>query len=297
MSCCVGQGGNISFRDFSTFCAKAIAGIGKLPGTVADRAIPIRLKRTAAGEKVERFRFRNVKTEAARLSGQLAAWSKAHSAELIEACPALPEELTDRQQDGAEPLLTIADAAGGDWPKALRRALVTLCGGAQFYDDSSGVQLLADIHQFFDDSGVDRIASTDLASELAKIETSLWGEWSRGKPLTPIGLAQLLKPYEIGPHNIRIENKVLRGYERDDFKDAWGRYRRSLSASSFHFSGESATAATPSVSKDVARKESATSDADIATQKTKKHATGVACSDVAPSDPQPTRKGVVEAEI
>jgi 5S rRNA maturation endonuclease (ribonuclease M5) len=57
-SCCVGQGANISFKDFSTFCPKAIAGIGKLPDTVADRAIPIRLKRAAQDEKVERFRHR-----------------------------------------------------------------------------------------------------------------------------------------------------------------------------------------------------------------------------------------------
>ena len=55
-SCCVGQGVNITFKDFHTFCPKAIAGIGKLPDTVADRSIPIRLKRRAPGEPVERFR-------------------------------------------------------------------------------------------------------------------------------------------------------------------------------------------------------------------------------------------------
>jgi hypothetical protein len=43
-SCCVGQGMNISYRDFSTFCPKAIAGIGKLPDTVMlrpDDNVPI----------------------------------------------------------------------------------------------------------------------------------------------------------------------------------------------------------------------------------------------------------------
>ncbi|MEK7214362.1 MAG: topoisomerase, partial [Chloroflexota bacterium] len=30
-SCCVGQGASISYKDFSTFCPKAIAGINKLP--------------------------------------------------------------------------------------------------------------------------------------------------------------------------------------------------------------------------------------------------------------------------
>ena len=38
---CVGQGANMTVRDFSTFGPKAIAGIGQLPGTVTDRSIQI----------------------------------------------------------------------------------------------------------------------------------------------------------------------------------------------------------------------------------------------------------------
>ena len=67
-SCCVGQGANMSYCDFSTFCPKAIAGIGKLPDTVADRAIPIRLKRAAPGEGVQRFRRSNIERVHRRLS-------------------------------------------------------------------------------------------------------------------------------------------------------------------------------------------------------------------------------------
>jgi len=37
-SCCVGQGANISYRDFSTFCPKAIAGIGKPSDTNSSQA-------------------------------------------------------------------------------------------------------------------------------------------------------------------------------------------------------------------------------------------------------------------
>src|SRR5262249_47955765 len=56
-SCCVGQGANVTFKDFRTYCAKAVAGIGRnLPDTVMDRSIPILLKRQVAGEKVARFR-------------------------------------------------------------------------------------------------------------------------------------------------------------------------------------------------------------------------------------------------
>jgi len=296
-SCCVGQGANFTFRDFSTFCAKAIAGIGKLPGTVEDRAIPIRLKRAAGQERPERFRYRNVKTEAERLKGQIATWCKANASTLTDAHPALSEELTDRQQDACEPLIAIADAAGGDWPEALRQALVRLCCAAQLSDTSTGVQLLADIRQLFDARGFDRIVSAELVSELAKIETSPWSEWSNRKPLSPTGLASLLKPFEIGPHNIRTENGVLRGYERDDFEDSWTRYLRSFQASSLRSQKESATAATVFVPNQIGQVENATREASVATQKTPEPTTDVGCSDVALSEPEPTSNGVVEVEI
>ena len=57
-SCCVGKGAEMGYKDFSTFCPKAIAGIGKLPDTVADRSIPIRLKRAGA---VKLYAFVNVR--------------------------------------------------------------------------------------------------------------------------------------------------------------------------------------------------------------------------------------------
>ena len=48
-------------QTFSVYCPKAFAGIGDcLPDTIADRAIPIRLKRRTRDEAVERFRLRDV---------------------------------------------------------------------------------------------------------------------------------------------------------------------------------------------------------------------------------------------
>ena len=42
-------------RAFSTHCPVAIAQIGKLPDTLADRSLSILMKRSALGEKVARF--------------------------------------------------------------------------------------------------------------------------------------------------------------------------------------------------------------------------------------------------
>jgi Protein of unknown function (DUF3631) len=225
-SCCVGQGADVGFKDFSTFCPKAIAGIGKLPDTVADRAIPIRLKRAAPGEIVERFRRRDVDAEAASLREQIEEWYMSIAGELAEARPGLPDALTDRQQDGAEPLLAIADAAGREWPEAARRALIELCAEAEALDISIGKLLLSDVLQVFEAAGVDRLSSVELVAALLDVETSPWSEWSRGKPLTPSGLARLLRGYLIFPHSIRIGEKTPKGYERGDFRDAFLRYLR-----------------------------------------------------------------------
>ena len=97
-SLCVGQGANITYQDFPVFSPKAIAGIGKLPDTVADRSIPIELHRRAPDEYVERFRQRKAEPEAVPLRSAAAAWAEANLTALAEAEPELPEKLDDRAQ-------------------------------------------------------------------------------------------------------------------------------------------------------------------------------------------------------
>jgi hypothetical protein len=171
---CVAQGAEIGYRDFSTYCAKAIAGIGKLPDTVADRALPIRLERRAPGEKAERFRRRDVEVDALVLRAALEqAVELSHRLE--DARPELPGELDDRAQDSAEPLLAIADLAGGDWPDRARRAVVELHSGREIDDESSGVRLLSDIQAVFADRDTDRLASSDLLDGLHRLDEAPWG--------------------------------------------------------------------------------------------------------------------------
>ncbi len=112
-SLCVGQGASITYRDFSTFGPKAIAGIGELPDTVASRAVPVRLERRARGEHVEPWRERRGRESAAPLRERAEAWASEVGQTLHHAEPEPSHELGDRAQDTAEPLLAIADLAGG----------------------------------------------------------------------------------------------------------------------------------------------------------------------------------------
>jgi hypothetical protein len=221
-SLCIGQGAAIDVKDFDTFSAKAIAGISRLPDTVADRSIPIRLKRAKRGE-VCKFREREARQESSEIAGRLAAWATANLGALREARPEIPAQLSDRQSDTCEPLLAIADLAGGEWPKTARAALVALCGEAQADDESIGVRLLQNIRAIFEEKEVDELPSGELCESLAKVETSPWGEW-HGKAITPSGLARLLKPFEIVPDRIGGKASQARGYAVRQFEDAFRRY-------------------------------------------------------------------------
>ena len=221
-SCCVGQGANITYKDFKTYCAKAIAGIGQLPDTVADRSIPIRLERKRPGEVLERFRRRFAKGEGMEIRESVSRWITEIADRLKEARPALPESLTDRQQDGIEPLLAIADEAGGEWPEAVRTAAREIFRSQAADDQNIGVQLLADLKEIF--QAQDKIFTTDLLEKLKKIETSPWADWSKGKGLTCHGLSKLLKPFEISPRSVRVGEATAKGYDSDWFQDAFSRY-------------------------------------------------------------------------
>jgi len=224
-SCCVGQGANVTVKDFKTFCPKAVAGIGRnLPDTVMDRSIPISLKRQAVGERVERFRRRDIKPQADELKKLISDWLADILSELREARPALPEEISDRRQDGLEPLLAIAEAAGGEWPERIRTAALQIFGSLAASDKSLGVLLLSDIRSIFDEHEDDKITTKDLISKLKEIETSPWADLNHGKGLTDYKLAGLLKKYEIGPKTVRLADRTAKGYQRDWFDDAWSRY-------------------------------------------------------------------------
>ena len=134
--------------------------------------------------------------------------------------PHLPDELDDRAQDCWEPLLAIADLAGGDWPGRARvRGAQLLSTRTLREDDSLSARLLADIYAVFDD---ERRASgsgpSDLIDELCEIEESPWGDWY-GKTISPQALSKLLRPYRIQTMPVWVDGKTVRGYKAEQFAE------------------------------------------------------------------------------
>ncbi len=123
---CVGPGHEV--RDFEVFCPKLLAGIdtGRLPDTIRDRAVELRLQRKTDDEPVARFRQRYAEIESLDLRNRLEEWAAEHEDALRAAEPNLPNALNDRAADAWEALLAIADLAGGQWPALARDAAVAL---------------------------------------------------------------------------------------------------------------------------------------------------------------------------
>jgi Protein of unknown function (DUF3631) len=235
---CVGQGADIHVKEFPAFCPKAFAGIDRcLPDTVLDRSLPIELERQSREEKAERFREREVRAVVARIRAELEAWGQQPGVidMLRDARPVLPEELNDRQQDITEPLLAIADLAGGEWPNSLRSALVKLCTNEE--DADIGVKLLGAIKAVFDSTGDNKLTTDDILHALVAIEDGPWAlmfedALKLNKLQTAASkLAKKLKPYKtpdgkkIKPRSIKLgDGTVARGYYKEDFWAAWGKY-------------------------------------------------------------------------
>lgn len=217
------SGNSTKVVEFEAFAACALAGIGDLPDTILDRSVIIAMKRRAPHEHVEPFRERVVAPGAEILAGRLAVWTDQHTEALRQAWPEMPDGITDRAADVWEPLLAIADAAGGDWPAQARAAAVALNRARAERDPSLGVQLLADIRRVFDAADVDRLTSDAVVSALVALDEAPWGDL-RGKPLEARGLARRLRKYDVRPGTHRFADGIVRGYRAEDLHDAWLRY-------------------------------------------------------------------------
>lgn len=208
---------------FSTWAPKILCGIGKLAGTIEDRSIPLRMRRKVAGETAANIR-RSDPQPWLDLQARLARWTRDNQHRIASARPSPAYGLGDRAQDCWEPLLSIADVAGGEWP-ALARAAAVALHGVEEESPSIGVELLRDIEAAFKGCRTDRLATTELLNILNHDEEAPWATWNRGKPMGSHQLARRLSDFGIKSKTIRLPNDgQLKGYLSADFTDAFARY-------------------------------------------------------------------------
>jgi hypothetical protein len=210
-------------REFSTWAAAAIATIGPLPETLESRSIRVDLKRKRPDEEIESLDLSRVE-DLTELARKVARWVSDQLPELKAADPSVPSTLVNREADNWRPLLAIADAAGGKWPVATRRIAEAVTASARNTEESVKIILLRDIQAAFAKHKVVRLPSATLVRTLTAMEGHPWCEWKGTQPFTQNALARQLKDFNISPVELRIGDKVLRGYNIGQFADAFGRY-------------------------------------------------------------------------
>lgn len=222
---CVGPRHEV--QDFKVFAATALAGLGDLPDTVMSRSIIIRMRRRAPTEPVEPFRSREHEQPGHGIRDRLATWAARVGASVGDAWPALPEGIVDRPAEVWEPLIAVADAAGGTWPDRARAACLALVKVAQDRRLTLGIRLLADLRTIFGQA--DALHTRVILDRLSDGER--WGldsdaPWAdlHGKPLGERGLATMLKKYDVHSMKVKVSGDSLQGYRREHLHDAWQRY-------------------------------------------------------------------------
>ncbi len=208
-------------RQFSTWGAMAIAGIGNMPGTIEDRSIIVSMRRKRPDEVVNRLRMDRT-PDLDHLARMAARWAADHVPALKELDPETPSALHDRAADNWRALFAIADLAG--WTERARKVSIALSNLEGSDDASVRVQLLADIQSVFLETSEDKITSVDLCAHLHRKDDKPWPEWKAGKPITVVQVARLLKHFGITSGTIRIGSGTAKGYKLEAFNDAFARY-------------------------------------------------------------------------
>lgn len=211
-------------ESWPTFAMAILAGIGDLPDTIEDRAVIIPMARKIAGRDAAKFRDRRDVPALQNLGARLAAWIEPLAAQIGTAEPAMPAGMSDRAEDTWEPLIAVADMAGGHWPDLARDAARVMAAEAATADaeKNTDARLLADLLTVFGNAHA--MHTHMILAKLAGLDGAPWGDYDHGRPLNPSQLADKLRPFGIHPRDVKIDGVNRKGYYRADFSDAASRY-------------------------------------------------------------------------
>jgi hypothetical protein len=240
-------------RDFSVFCPKVLAGIGRVWDTVMSRSIPIRLARASREELAQLTKIRGDRITEICLPyrRRLQRWAEDAREALRDMDAATPAELGARQCDVWRPLLAIADvvsvAAGGvtdgmdrsepgavvsvttaarsvTWGDRARSAALALHGIAQEEGDH-GLLALQDVRDTFEARRYpDALFTSTILEVLCAREDRPWPEYRHDRPITPRGLASLLGRFGVKPTTVRLGEEPAKGYRLADLTPVFRTY-------------------------------------------------------------------------
>jgi hypothetical protein len=203
-----------------------------LDGALADRCLPVPLRRKRKDEATKSYRMAVAEAEGIVLNQELDRWARGGPLlRRLEGTYATAEPLpldNDRMADLLRPLQAVLTAGFGGPDGYPMKVLRTYAAGmedrgSEVERQSKGVRLLAACREVFL-GGPEKwgfIPTTELLARLHKMDEGPWKHYDHGRALGAEGLANLLRPYGIRPGR---DGQTARGYYLADFADAWGRY-------------------------------------------------------------------------
>jgi hypothetical protein len=216
--------------EFSVYGPKVFAMIGEPDSVLADRCLPVPLRRKTKDDGTRRYRSREVEELGAQVRAGLEQWA-AEKGEEVASAYATTEPFdieNDRIADLLTPLQAVLAVAAPDRLKELEEyAKVRDKRDRESARMETGVRLLAACREIFapwlQQMGDDCHYPTEaLIRELVARTEEPWATYTRGKAITAEALAGLLRNYEIKPE-LNVQ-RTIRGYFYARFKDAWARY-------------------------------------------------------------------------
>lgn len=220
-------------KDFSVFGFKAVAGIRArgISNLLTSRSIIVKLGMKPKSVVLKRLDDRlpiwqENKSKCARLAQDYGELIRNYR-------PELPVELSNRQADVWESLISIADVtdqvSGTKYGDQIREIAL---GAIKDKTDSLGQELLRDIKDIFleirneDEEGIStttHITPADLTEKLTLNPTLRWADYGK-RGLTAHSLGRLLSEYDIRSVQKKNEGKNSRCYCLKDFDPVFERY-------------------------------------------------------------------------
>jgi hypothetical protein len=223
---CYRSGSKGEVHGFCIYGPKIVALIGTLDATLADRCLPIRIRRKTKEDQVALIKSKVVAKDGEEIKKALMSWAAENAEEIDKVYETLePFEINNyRMADLLLPLqVVLKTASPGKAESDLRKYADEIDGmDSEVEKMSNGTRLLIAVKEIFETitvNGASYIPTVRLVEELVKRTEEPWPRYCRGEPITPEALANLLRPY--GIRSAKSKDQKSRGFYAVAFEKTW----------------------------------------------------------------------------
>ena len=209
-------------KSFSTWSPMVIGMIGKPQATIVDRSIMVPMRRKLKNESLIKLSV-DYKETCMILRRCILRWSD-DNLEALRNTNIIPPLLNnDRAMDNWTATFNLAHLIGEPLLTEINHSYLAI-NNEELDEEDIGIVLLKDIKNIFEQESIETMHSFFIINKLVMMEDRPWREWRRGAAMTANSLANILKPFNIRPKDIRHGGSVRKGYDKKEFLDAFNRY-------------------------------------------------------------------------